>query len=127
MWRLPIADTDNELIHLWRNDPPTVTECGITAEARPGSGLFVCVECVKAYGAELAEEFHSLEWLRSVLGMTRHAFEPEALKPDAFDRHGRVRPVCDMRSYLPGDLTPDSFVQRCPGCISHLEVRRTTT
>lgn len=125
MWRRPIADSDDGLVHLWRNDPPTVTECGIEAEARPGSGPWVCLACLSAYGAELAEEFAGLQWLRSTLGMTRHAFEPDAF--NSLDRHGRVRPVCDMRPYRPMDLTPDSCIQRCPGCVAYLEARRAKT
>lgn len=126
MWRRPIAGVEDTLVHLWRGDPPTVTECGIEAEARPGSGAYQCVACLQAYGAELAEEFAGLQWLRSHRGMIRHAFEPEALKPGGFDRHGRARPVCDRHSYQPGDLVPDSYAQRCPGCVAHLDARRAT-
>lgn len=114
MWRRPA--TGGDIIHIWRDDPPTITYCGYVGEARAGRGPWACLVCVRAYGQDLDDAFPHVEWLHRDAGATKHAFEPDA-------NLGWIRPVCDIRPYRVWDLAPNELVQRCPHCVGTLRDR----
>lgn len=118
MYRRP-TPSDPYTAHLWLDNPPTTTACGIVGKSLDAYGRVICGGCATAFGAETAEQFPGLRWLRPFSSDCRHAFEPDP----PVDDQGHAFAICQVRAYAQRELIdfPDAY--RCPHCVGLLEVR----
>jgi hypothetical protein len=118
MWRLATVIDDST--HIWRDDPPTETYCGVTNPPRRAKGRTDCPGCIRVFGAEAEEAYPEYPWLTAPGANTRHAFEPGLLQSAGTDH---VRPVCSMYNFAVFRLQANPHLMRCPSCVKHFELR----
>lgn len=119
MYRRP-TPSDPYTTHLWLDNPPTTTACGITGKSLDARGRVMCGACATAFGAEVAGIFTDLTWLRPFSADTQHAFAAEP----PVDEEGRIFAVCQVRAYQRAELLTFPDAVRCPHCVGLLEGRR---